>query len=153
MPQNFFYLGLIKTIFPTAKIIHCRRNPIATTFSCYKTLFTAGGQEFANNLDDLGNFYLLYQETIKHWQTLIPDSILEVHYERLITDQENETRKILDFCGLEWDQNCLEFHKTARTVSTASVMQVRKPIYKSSVAKWKNYEKNLGPLIDRLGKD
>ncbi|MCK4838878.1 MAG: sulfotransferase [Desulfobulbaceae bacterium] len=151
MPQNFFYLGLIKSLFPTARIIHCKRNPVATAFSCYKSLFTAQGQEFANNQDDLAKFYLLYQETIDHWQRLLPESILDVHYERLVSDQENETRKILDFCGLEWDEKCLDFHKTARTVSTASVMQIRKPIYKSSVALWKNYEKNLEPLINSLG--
>ena len=151
MPQNFFYLGLIKSLFPTAKIIHCKRNPIATTFSCYKTLFSSKGQEFANNLEELGKFYRLYEETVQYWQLLLPDSILEVQYEKLIEDQENETRRILAFCGLEWDEKCLDFHKTSRTVTTASVMQVRKPIYKSSISLWKNYEKKLRPLIDLLG--
>lgn len=153
MPQNFFYLGLIKAIFPTAKIIHCKRNPIATTFSCYKTLFTTRGQEFSNDLQELRKFYLLYQETVKHWQALLPESILDVQYEKIISDQEYETIRILDFCGLEWDAKCLEFYKTARPVETASVMQVRKPIYKSSVYLWKNYERHLGLLSDLLDDD
>lgn len=153
MPQNFFYLGLIKAICPTAKIIHCKRNPLATTFSCYKNMFTAKGQEFANDLQELRKFYLLYQETVKHWQALLPESILDVQYEKVITDQEYESKRILDFCGLEWDEKCLEFYKTARTVTTASVMQVRKPIYKSSVSLWKNYERHLGPLNDLLDSD
>ncbi len=152
MPQNFFYLGLMKSLFPAAKIIHCKRNPLATTFSCYKTLFTAQGQEFSYDLLELGKFHQLYQETIKYWETLIPDSILDVEYERIIADPEAETRKILDFCDLQWDENCREFYKTKRTVSTASAMQVRKPIYKSSLAMWKNYEKNLEPLITTLDK-
>ncbi|MDF1578229.1 MAG: sulfotransferase [Desulfobulbales bacterium] len=152
MPQNFFYLGLMKSLFPAAKIIHCKRNSMATTFSCYKTLFTAQGQEFSYDLQELGKFHQLYQETIEYWETLIPESILDIQYERIIEDPEAETRKILDFCDLQWDENCREFYKTKRTVSTASVMQVRKPIYKSSLAIWKNYEKNLGPLIDALAK-
>jgi len=152
MPQNFLYLGLIKSIFPNAKIIHCMRNPIATAFSCYETLFTARGQEFSNDLEELGRFYLFYQETISHWKAMIPSSILDVQYENIISNQEDETRRILEFCGLQWDDNCLEFYKTTRTVSTASVMQVRKPLYKSSLTMWKNYEKHLQPLIDLIGK-
>ena len=150
MPQNFFFLGLIKVLFPGAKIVHCMRHPMATTFSCYKTLFTEKGQQFSFDLTELGQFYLLYRETMAHWHSIMAGDIFNIHYENLVTDQEGESRKLLDFCGLPWNDRCLEFHKTKRVVTTASALQVIKPIYTSSLTQWENHRENLAPLLDLL---
>jgi tetratricopeptide (TPR) repeat protein len=150
MPQNFLYLGMIRSLFPTARIIHCRRDPVATCFSCYKNFFAWKGQEFAYDLQELAEYYLMYMDLMDHWRTVIPDSFLEVNYADIINGQETETRKMLDFCGLDWHQDCMDFHQTKRAVITASVMQVRQPIYKTSLDLWKNYAKGLDPLLKTL---
>lgn len=149
MPANFKNIGLIHLMFPDAKIIHCTRHPVATCFSCYSSLFNAS-QGFAYDLEDLGLYYLAYRELMDHWQNLLPGKIHEVNYEKLVTDQEQETRSLLDFCQLEWQQSCLSFHENKRAVLTASHAQVSQPIYSSSLHRWKRYEDGLQPLIQLL---
>lgn len=149
MPNNFLHLGLILTLFPRAKIIHCRRNPLDTCLSCYMQWFR--GLNFTWDLDDLAQYYRQYVRVMDHWRTVLPTDILEVDYEKVTEDQEAESRRLVEFCGLEWDQRCLNFYENRRAVHTMSTMQVRKPIYKSSVGRWRRYEKHLQPLIDALG--
>lgn len=149
--QNFIYIGLIRLIFPQAKIIHCQRDPIATCLSCYKHLFSQGSW-YAYDLHELASFYLLYRDLMQHWHATLPAFIFDNQYEDLIADQENQTKKLLDFCGLSWDERCLNFHRTKRSVKTASFQQVRRPIYTSAVAFWKNYEKHLGILMQAFEK-
>lgn len=148
LPSNFLYIGMIRLIFPEAKVIHCIRDPIATCLSCYKILF-AGMHRYAYDLQELGSYYLAYRDLMAHWQTVLPGFIHVNQYESLIADQENQTRKLLDFCGLSWDERCLHFYQTARPVKTASFEQVRRPVYTTAIAFWKNYEKHLG-ILKRL---
>jgi len=145
MPYNFLHVGLIKTILPKAKIIHCTRNPMDTCFSIFKTEF-AGTHGYAYDMVELGQYYKLYQDLMAHWEKVLPGSMYTISYEELIADQQNQTQRLLDFCGLSWDAGCLTFHKTERRVRTASLAQVRQPIYKDSVQLWKRYEKHLEPL-------
>lgn len=149
MPENFLHIGLILTLFPNARIIHCRRDPRDTCFSIYSLDFGAE-HSYAYNLTNLGRYYRQYERLMDHWREVAPDSILDVQYEDLIADQEGQTRRILDFCGLDWDDNCLAFHKTDRLVHTWSYRQVRQPIYKSSVARWRRFKNHLAPLIAEL---
>ncbi len=151
MPSNFLYIGMIKVLFPEAKIIHCKRDPIDTCLSCYKTYFL-GMQKFAYSLTELGEYYTLYQELMSHWHRVLPGYLLDVQYEELVNDQETQTRRLLDFCGLPWSSSCLSFHRSERTVKTASFAQVRRPIYTGSVQHWKNFDKKLEPLILALKK-
>lgn len=149
MPTNFLHIGLILTLFPNARIIHCRRDPRDTCFSIFGLDF--GGDHFyAYDQVNLGRYYRQYERLMNHWHNMAPGSILDVQYEALIADQETETRRLLEFCGLDWDPNCLDFHKTDRTVRTWSYNQVRQPIYKSSVARWRKFEPFLKPLLDEL---
>ncbi len=153
MPANFIYVGLINLIFPNAKIIHCRRDPVDTCLSCYTKLF-GDHQQFTYDLTELGAFYNAYKGLMDHWHALIPkDRLTIVDYEAMVDDQEGETRKLLDFLGLEWDDSCLEFHKTKRQVSTSSFAQVREPVYRTSVQRWKKYTPYLQPLLDALYPD
>ncbi|MFC1845281.1 sulfotransferase, partial [Thermodesulfobacteriota bacterium] len=145
LPYNFLYVGLIKTILPAAKIIHCKRNPMDTCFSIYKNDFS-GTHKYAFDLVELGQYYNLYSDLMAHWEKVLPGFMYTLRYEELIADQQNQTKSLLDFCNLHWDEACLTFHKTERTVSTASLAQVRQPIYKDSVELWKRYEKQLNPL-------
>ena len=145
LPNNFLRVGLIKTILPNAKIIHCKRNPMDTCFSIFKKDFT-GIHGYANDMVELGRYYNLYQDLMAHWEKVLPGFIYTVRYEELISDQQNQTRNLLGYCGLPWDEACLAFHKTARRVSTVSLAQVRQPIYKDSVELWQRYEKQLEPL-------
>jgi tetratricopeptide (TPR) repeat protein len=148
-PHNFRHVGLILLMFPNAKIIHTNRDPIDTCLSCYFQSFTQG-QEYSFDLDNLAVFYNGYRKIMRHWKRLFPDRIYDIQYEELISDQERAIRDLLEFCELSWDESCLDFHKTERNVITASKFQVRKPIYKTSVQRWKHYEKHLQPLIDKL---
>ena len=133
MPSNFFHLGLISMILPEARMIHCRRDPFDTCLSCYATLFTHG-HEYSYDLNDLGQFYILYRKQMAHWHAVLPqECILDVDYEDLVENTESQVRRILEFCGLSWDANCLRFYETKRHVMTASFNQVRSPIYKSSI--------------------
>jgi tetratricopeptide (TPR) repeat protein len=148
-PHNFRHVGLILLMFPNAKIIHTNRNPIDTCLSCFFQSFTKG-QEYSFSLDDLAIFYNGYRKIMQHWKRLFPDRIYDIQYEELISDQERTSRSLLEFCELPWDESCLDFHKIERNVITASKFQVRKPIYKTSVQRWKKYENHLQPLVDKL---
>ncbi|NQV21310.1 MAG: sulfotransferase [Rhodospirillales bacterium] len=147
---NFLYVGLILQALPNAKIIHCARDPMDTCVSCFTLLF-GGGQTFSYGLEDLGRFYWAYRKLMTHFGTIAPDRILTVSYEEVVENQERETRRMLEFLDLPWEDACLSFHENDRAVQTASAGQVREPIYKKSVARWKRYEKHLGPLRDALG--
>ena len=151
MPANFFAVPLIHLMLPNAKIIHVNRNPVDTCVSCFTRLFRRK-QEHTYDLAELGRYYADYARLMDHWRAVLPaDAFYEVQYEAIVADQEGEARKLLAYCGLEWNDACLDFHKTQRQVRTASVVQVRQPIYTSSVERWRKYEKHLGPLLDALG--
>jgi tetratricopeptide (TPR) repeat protein len=149
MPRNFLHLGLIALLFPQARVIHCIRNPLDTCLSCYFQSFV-GGNEFADDLADLGAYYNQYLRLMRHWKTTLDISILEMRYEELVTDQEMMSRRLVEYCGLDWDDRCLRFFENKRTVTTASYEQVRQPMYNKSVDRWKNYENHLGPLKNVL---
>jgi len=150
MPANFLYTGLIRLILPDAHIIHCRRDPVDTCLSCYTKLFT-GEQSFTYNLTEVGEFHRGYQSLMAHFRKILPEShFLEVDYEAVVEDIEAEARRILNFIGLPWDPACLEFYKTKRPVRTASVNQVRQPIYKTSTGRWKKHEAQLSELLSAL---
>jgi tetratricopeptide (TPR) repeat protein len=152
MPSNFFYAGLIHLMFPRARIIHCRRDAVDTCLSCYTKLF-GGEQRFAFDQRELGLFHLDYQRLMAHWRAVLPPScLLEVDYEAVVDDLEGQARRMLEFLGLPWDPACLDFHRTARTVRTASVNQVREPLYKTSAGRWRRHAAELGPLLEALGR-
>ncbi len=151
MPENFLIVALIHLMLPNAKIIHVNRNPVDTCLSCFTQLFTFG-QQHTYDLAELGLYYADYFRLMQHWRTVLPsDAFLDVRYEDVVADQEAQSRRIVEYCGLEWDEACLDFHKNKRAIQTASVMQVRQPIYRSSVERWKKYESFLAPLLDALG--
>ena len=146
MPGNYDHLGWIHLMLPHAKIIHTVRDPMDTCFSCFAMKFEHG-HEYCYDLETLGRHYLRYREYMTHWHAVLPPCrILDVGYEEVIDDTEREARRVLDYLELPWDPACLDFYKNKRTVRTASVTQVRKPIYKSSVARWKHFENHLFPL-------
>lgn len=147
--MNTFNVGFIKQLFPNAKIIHCTRNPIDTCFSCYTKHFR-GSLPYAYNLEELGQYYLMYQDLMNHWEKTLPGFMLEFNYEKLIENQEQQTRLLLEYCNLDWDDACLDFHNNKRAVITSSMSQVRKPIYKTPVKAWEKYKDQLKPLIDIL---
>ena len=149
MPTNFWQLGLIAILLPGAKIIHCRRHPLDVCLSCYFQSFSSS-VDFAYDLRNLGAYYRQYERMMTHWRTVLPMDVFHVDYSELVSDQEVVTRRLLDFCGLDWDPNCLEFHANKRVVHTASHWQVRQPIYTRSVDRWRHYEKHLGPLKEAL---
>ncbi len=150
MPNNFRHLGMIRLILPNARIIDARREPMACCFSNFKQLF-AQGQEFTYSLTDIARYYRTYLELMQHWNEVLPGWILRVQHEDLVDDLETHVRRILEFCGLEFEPACLEFHKTIRSVRTASSEQVRQPLYRDGLRQWKNFEPWLGPLSDALG--
>lgn len=150
MPNNFRHIGLIKLILPNAKVIDARREPIACCFSNLKQLF-ARGQEFTYSEEDIARYYRTYLELMQHWDRVLPNWVLRVQHEDVVDDLEGNVRRILDFCGLEFEPQCVEFHKTVRSVRTASSEQVRQPIYREGLEQWKNFEPWLKPLIDALG--
>jgi len=149
MPYNFMFIGLIALAFPNAKIIHCTRDPLETCFSIYKQNFS-GNHAYSNDLEDLGKYYNLYQTLMSHWGGLFGEQIFEANYERIVDDSEQEIGKLLDYCGLEREIACFEFHKNKRAVRTASVSQVRQPIYRDSMKASTPYLEYLKPLIDIL---
>lgn len=149
MPSNFLYLGLIESLFPNARIIHCMRNPIDTCLSTYFQDFSSD-HPYAYDLPNLAAFYQDYLKSMAHWRQVIKLPMLEVSYEDLVEDQEKVSRSLIDFCDLPWSDSCLQFHENKRFVRTASFDQVNRAIYKQSVARWKNYESHLGPLIEVL---
>lgn len=145
MPGNFTHLGLIELLLPDARVIHCMRDPLDTCLSCYFQIFSRS-HPYSYDLANLGAFYNGYRKIMQHWRQVLTIPMMEVQYEELVTNQEPVSRKLIEFCGLEWDERCLEFHKTKRFVGTASFDQVRQPIYKKSVGRWKNYERHIGLL-------
>jgi hypothetical protein len=150
LPHNFLRIGLIRLALPNARIIHTERNPLDTCVSCYSKLFTAG-QNFSYDLGELGRYYRLYSGLMDHWRSVLPaDAMLHVAYEDVVEDLEGQARRLIEYCGLPWDDRCLDFYKTNRTVRTASAVQVRKPLFRSSVERWKKYEAGLGPLLSEL---
>lgn len=153
MPQNFVYMGLMALVFPEVKIIHCKRNPYDTCLSNYYQHFAAAGLSFAYDLEDLGHYYRLYLDIMQHWKEVLRIKFYESQYEELVSNPREKVRELLEFCELDWYEGCLEFHKTKRDVKTASYDQVRKPLYKKSVARWKRYEKHLEPLKKVLEAD
>jgi len=149
MPANFRLIILITKLFPNAHIIHCTRNPLDTCLSIYFQDFTET-HHYAYDLAKLGEYYAYYEKLVDHQKSLISATILEIQYEELVSDIESYSRKIISFCGLEWDENCLNFHESKRFVRTASQQQVNKPVYTSSIARWKHYQKHLQPLSSSL---
>lgn len=151
MPYNFLHVGLIHVLFPQARIIHCVRNPFDTCFSCYATLFTHG-HEFSYDLTEVGLYYRNYAQLMAHWRSVIPaDRLLEVTYEQLVDEVETQTRRLVQFCGLPWSEDCLRFHETRRPVRTASLHQVRRPVYRASVGRANRFAEGLAPLRTALG--
>jgi hypothetical protein len=151
MPANYMALGLIALMLPNAKIIHVQRNPVDTCVSCFTRLFNRH-QEATYDLAELGRHYANYARLMQHWRQVLPQgSFIEVQYEDIVADMEGQARRLIDFCGLDWNAACLDFHNNKRSIRTASVTQVRQPIYTSSVARWRHYEKHLGPLLEALG--
>jgi hypothetical protein len=131
--------------------VHVRRNPVDTCVSCFTRLFQRH-QDATYDLAELGRHYANYARLMEHWRKVLPEgSFLEVQYEDIVADMETQARRLIDWCGLEWDDACLEFHKNERSIRTASVTQVRQPIYTSSVERWRNYEQFLDPLLEALG--
>jgi tetratricopeptide (TPR) repeat protein len=150
MPMNFLYLGLIHLALPGARIIHVHRDPVDTCCSCFSLLFT-GNLAFTYELGELGRYYRAYEALMAHWRSVLPKGVmLELAYEDVVDDLEGQTRAILAHCGLEWEPACLTFHRTQRTVRTASVAQVRRPIYRSSVGRSRRYRPLIGPLLEAL---
>jgi hypothetical protein len=171
MPGNCQLLGPIHLIFPQARIIHCRRNPIGTCLSIYFTHFAAL-KNFGCDRADIVFFYEQYLRLMAHWRSVLPADrfleidyealvadherplrMLEIDYEKLVADLQGESRRLLSFMGLEWDPVCLEFHRTERTVATSSSWQVRQPLYDRSVGRWRNYERYLAPMLRALSAD
>jgi tetratricopeptide (TPR) repeat protein len=150
MPNNFRHVGLIHLILPNAKIIDARRDPMACCFSNLKQLF-AQGQEFTYGIEDIARYYKTYIELMDHWDTVLPGRVLRVQHEDVVDDLEGSVRRILDYCGLPFEDACIEFHKTRRSVRTPSSEQVRQPIFRDGLDQWKNFEPWLEPLRAALG--
>ena len=150
MPNNFRHIGFIHLILPNAKIIDARREPMACCFSNFKQLFAAG-QEFTYGIENIARYYRTYVEIMAHWDRVLPDRVLRIHHESVVDDLEGNVRRILDYCGLPFEPACLEFHKTQRSVRTASSEQVRQPIFRDGLDQWKRFEPWLGSLKAALG--
>ncbi len=150
MPNNFRHLGLIRLMLPNAKIIDARREPMACCFSNLKQLF-ANGQEFTYSVDDIARYYRTYLELMRHWGQVLPGWVLHVQHEDVVEDLEGSVRRMLEFCGLTFEPQCVEFHKTQRSVRTASSEQVRRPLNRDGLEQWRHFETWLGPLRAALG--
>ena len=150
MPHNFELVGLIALLFPNATIIHCKRDAIDNCLSCYMNAFSEA-HSYNSDLAKLGQYYRSYDRLMKHWHKVLPGRIFDSQYETLVDNQEEQSRKLIAHCGLAWDAACLNYTENERSVITISRWQVRQPIYKSSMKRWKPYEKHLGPLIAALG--
>jgi tetratricopeptide (TPR) repeat protein len=145
LPLNFLHLGLIALLLPGAGVIDCRRDPRDTCLSCFMAMFE-GGNDFKFDLNNTAHFYGQYRRLMQHWKQSLDLPILDVSYEELVTDPENQIRRMLDFLGLPWDQRCLRFHESKRPVTTSSMQQVRRPLYKNSIGRWRHYERQLTEL-------
>ena len=150
MPQNFLFIPLICAAFPNAKIIHVQRNAAATCWSNYTKYFTVEGLGYCYDLEDVVSYYVLYSDLMKLWQSEYSDRIYNLNYEKLTTNQESETRKLIDLLGLDWEEACLSPHKNKRSVRTASNQQVRQKVYKGSSEAWRKYEPYLNGAFNSL---
>jgi len=149
MPLNYLYCGLIRRALPNAKIVHVARRPMAACYAMYKTLFK-DGYPFSYDLGEIGRYYVGYRRLMDHWQATMPAVIYPLSYEALVADQLGEMRRLLDFCGLEWEDSCVEFHRNPQPTTTASAAQVRRPLYDSSVSQWRHYAAELAELSGLL---
>jgi len=149
MPNNFPTVGFLHLILPNSKIIDARRYPLDSCLSCYRQLF-ARGQNFTYDLTDIGEYFLQYERMMDHWHEVLPGRCLTVQYEEVVTDFENQVRRLLDYCELPFEEACVNFHETERPVRTASSEQVRQPVYRKSVNRWRHYQDHLGELIEVL---
>jgi len=152
LPHNFMYVGYIAQALPNARVICLRRNPMDTCLSNFRQLFAPESPFFDYSFDllDVGRYYVLFDRLLDHWKHVFPGRVLEVEYETLVADQEIQSRRIIDFCGLPWDDRCLRFHANPSPVATASAVQVRAPIYKSAIHRWRKYGASLDPLRNLL---
>jgi tetratricopeptide (TPR) repeat protein len=150
MPDNVLFVGTIALLFPRARVIYCSRDARDISLSCYFQLFRDGAQFFSYDLADCARRCLEVQRLAAHWLQLLPRHMIEINYEALVADLEGESRRLIEFLGLDWEPACLDFHRTERTVATVSHWQVRQPLYGSSVGRWRNYENHLGPLLQAL---
>jgi len=152
MPGNFLSIGLIHMVLPNARIIHTTRDPVDTCLSCYSKIFPA--QNFSYDLAELGRHYRRYDQLMAHWRSVLPPgAMLDVVYEDVVNDLEGQARRLIDYCGLPWDDRCVSFHKASRPVMTHSAVQVRKPLFRSSLQRWRNYEASLAPLLNQLSEN
>jgi tetratricopeptide (TPR) repeat protein len=149
MPLNYLYCGLIRRALPDAKIVHLTRHPMAAGYAMYKTLFK-DGYPFSYDLDEIAQYYIAYRKLMDHWSAILPGAVYPLSYENLVADQIDETRKLLEFCGLDWEDGCTEFHRNPTATTTASASQVRRPIYDSSVSQWRHYTAQLSSLSRAL---
>jgi hypothetical protein len=150
MPNNFRHLGLIHLMLPNARIIDARRAPMACCFSNFKQLF-ASGQEFTYSMEDIARYYRTYLELMRHWDQVLPGRVLRIHHEDVVEDLDGSVRRLLEFCGLALEPQCISFHQNTRSVRTASSEQVRQALYRDGLEQWKHFEPWLGPLRDALG--
>src|SRR6202790_1892953 len=150
MPNNFRHVGLIHLMLPNAKIIDVRREPMACCFSNLKQLFPTG-QEFTYSVESMAHCYRSYLQLMRHWDSVLPGRVLHLCYEDVVEDVEASVRRVMQFCELEFEPGCVEFYKTARSVTTASSEQVRLPIFRTGLSQWRHYETWLGPLEEALG--
>ncbi|MCP3905472.1 MAG: tetratricopeptide repeat protein [Planctomycetes bacterium] len=151
--ENYVFLGLLAMMVPRARVIHCKRDPMSICFSMYTMPLSPLSHPYSTDLRNLGHFYREYERMMDHWRTVIDMPFLEVQYEELVADQETWSRRLIDFCGLEWDDACLRFHETGRDVATASYDQVRKPMYETALKRYEAFDAHLGPLKEALGID
>ena len=150
MPQNFLYIGLLAAVFPEAKIVHVKRNPAAVCWGNYKKYFTSKSIGYCYGLDDVVTYYSLYQNLLELWKTKLPNRIYNLDYERLTTNQGDETKKLIQHLGLDWDENCLSPQNNTRSVATASNLQVRQKVYQGSSEQWRKYQPFLNGAFDGL---
>ena len=149
LPDNYQFLGFLAALFPKAKFIHCRRDLRDVAVSCWMTHFRQ--IRWASDPDHIATRFQEYERLMGHWRRVLPAPLLEVAYEETVADLEGTARRLVAWCGLEWEPACLAFHEGTGPVRTASVSQVRQPVYSRSVARWRHYESSLGSLFDRLG--
>jgi len=148
-PLNYLYIGLIHLALPNARVVHVTRNPMDSCYGMYRALFRAG-YPFSYDFSDLAKYYLAYRQLMDHWRDVVPGSFIDVGYEDLVNRQEKVSREIVEYCGLDWEPGCLEFHKNPAAVATASSAQVRRPVYRDAIHRWRRYERQLQPLADML---